>query len=356
MISMERLTPKIKEIAKRISETENKRMKVADFLKRISKDIKIKYRMKADGLKNVKVVGVDGGIVKKNLHGFDCILTRSVGVCFHYINGVIKDVRYYPSKSPVPIPEVKESLSDLDFSYFSSLLRIKSEIKTALKSIETFKPDVLLLDGSIVLHYSNKPSRTSETYKLYEDVVILYKKLFQRALRNETILAGVIEDSRSSNFCNMIKENIISKIKSEATYEIEKILEKTIDTSLLYLILEIGERTISFPYTKDNEHHIILKDFGNISKDIYTFYIKTSKFDRPLKIDILGKKYVKKLSSIIVSISGHHPNYGLPAPIVEADHVAKLSEMDMERFYSSLCNYTGNIPSLMKLRREERPF
>jgi hypothetical protein len=353
---MDKIIPKIREIAERISKTENRRMRVADFLKNISRDVELKYPVRLDELKDVKVIGVDGGLVKKNLHGFDCILTRSAGVCFHYKKGVIKDVKYWPSKMPAPVPEMKEMLSELDFIYFSSLMRVRSELKTAIKCTELFKPNVLLLDGSIVPHYSTKPSKSSESYELYAEVVELCKKLFHLSEKTGTILAGVIEDSRSSNFCKLIKDSILSGIKSEPAAEIGKLLDRTRDTALLYLVLEKGEQTVVFPYAKDSEQHIVLKGFGKVSNKLHSFYLKTSSFDRPVKVDFLGKNNVEKLSSVLVSISGHNPHYGIPAPLIEADHVAKLSEEDMDRFYSSVCSYVGNLPGVMKLRREQRPF
>lgn len=350
------MTPKIREIAERISEMESRRAKVADFLKGISRDIELKAAVKPDELKDIKIVGVDGGLVKKNLHGFDCILVRSAGVCFHYKNGSVKDVRYQPSKNPSPVPEMRDSLSDLDFIYFSSLMRMRSEIKTAVKCIEAFRPDVILMDGSIVPHYTTKPSKSAESYGLYREVVGLCRELFRVSQESGTILAGAIEDTRSSGFCEMVKEAILSGIKSEKAVEIGRLLDRTRDTSLLYLVLGKGERSIVFPYAKEPEQHMILKDLGKAAGNIHSFYIKTSQLDRPVKVDFLGRQNLGKLSSVMAAISGHNPYYGIPAPLIEADHVAKLSEEEMDRFYSRVCSFVGNLPSIMKLRRDQRPF
>ena len=63
-----------------------------------------------------------------------------------------------------------------------------------------------------------------------------------------------------------------------------------------------------------------------------------------------------RLSSVLLSVSGHHSGYGLPAPLIEADNVAKLSDQEVENFYSHILSFAGNIPSVMKLRRDQRPF
>ena len=78
-------------------------------------------------------------------------------------------------------------------------------------------------------------------------------------------------------------------------------------------------------------------------------------------MDFLAKKknidaQADEISAILLSISGHHSGYGLPAPLIEADNVAKLSESEMENIYSNILSFTGHLPGVMKLRREERPF
>jgi len=63
-----------------------------------------------------------------------------------------------------------------------------------------------------------------------------------------------------------------------------------------------------------------------------------------------------QIASILLAISGQHSSYGLPAPIIEADNVAKLSDNEMENFYFQILAFAGNLPSIMQLRRETRPF
>lgn len=354
---MEHLIPRIREIADRIALTEKKRRKLSDFLKTISPEVEMVRKNTPISQDGLKVVGVDGGCVKKSLHGFDCILVRAAGACFTYNQGKVGKVDYFPSRVPTPRAEVMDAMSDLDWTYFTSIMRQSTEMEAALKSLENFKPDIILLDGSIMPHYSDRPSRNSLIYGRYEDMVKLYKELYSKTKETETLLAGVVEDSRGVSFCRIVKKRILSQIKHRLVPELETILDRTRDTNLLFWVLERGDRTMLFPYSESPQDHPIMRDFQDFSENIKSFYLKTAQKDRPMRVDILGgDKEADRVSSILLSISGHHSEYGLPAPIIEADNVARLSEDEMENFYSRIVSFTGNIPSTMRLRRDQRPF
>jgi len=357
---MEKLIPKIREIAARINEAENKRKRLAEFLENVNERTNLSRHLVPERLDDIRIAGVDGGLLKRSLHGFDCAIARAVAVCFHYKGGRIENVEYWPSKIPTPVPEIMEALSDLDWAYSCSILRLKTEISTAIECIGKLNPHILLLDGLVVPHYSDKPSKGSPIYREYMGLIDLYKRLYEKAKATNTVLAGVVEDSRSSVFCNLIKEDILSKVKHESVPEIRSLLERTRDTNLLFLLLKKGERTRIFSYSKSPLEHPVLKDMSPWSENIQSFYLKTARLDRPIKVDFIGTEkndeHADKLASILLSISGQHSGYGLPAPIIEADNAAKLSENDMDVFYSRMLSFTGNLPSIMRLRRDQRPF
>ncbi|HLD57864.1 MAG TPA: DNA double-strand break repair nuclease NurA [archaeon] len=348
---MELLLPQIKKLAESLRESEDKRRDLAEFLRSKNSDTKLFKRIEPEkSLDKVKIVGIDGGIVRKALHGFDFILARAAGVCFEYNQDKIVNASYFPSKFPSPRAFTLEAISDIDYAYFSSITRQKIEIETAIKCIAEFKPSILLLDGSIVPHHTTKPSSTSLAYKEYEELMSAYQQLYQEAEDSDVLLAGVIEDSRSERFCDLVKE-IFAKKEPNPHFDI---LNKTRDSNLLFWALSEHERTATFPYTKEIEQHPILKDFEK--RNFFSFYLKTAKFDRPVKVDFLNKDLDDKLASILLAISGQHSHYGFPSVLIEADNVAKLSEQEVENFYSYILKYTGNISSVMKLRREQRPF
>jgi hypothetical protein len=349
---MQKFMPKIREIAKRISETEGKRQKLAEFLKEVNAETKMVFREEKAPLEDMKIVAVDGGIVKKSLHGIDCLLARAAGVCFYYSKGRLEKVDYHPSRNPAPQPEFLESLSDIDWSYFASITRLRMEIKTAVECIERFSPDILLLDGQIIPHHMDRPAKSSPLHEDYEKLVDDYRLLFSKA--GKTIIAGVVEDSRSSAFCSMVDNDILSRVSHNIIPEIRELLGKTRDTNLLHLVLDKNERTGVLRTYSENP---IMRDFQEYSERVGSFYLKTAEYDRPLRVDFLaGEEEVSRLASVLLSLSGHHPGYGIPIPIIEADNIAKLSEIDMENFYSSIQHMAGNAPSLMRLRRDQRPF
>ena len=359
---MENLIFSIKKIAERISKTEEKRAKLADFLAKLGPEIDLTRKVPETNISKMKIMGVDGGIAKKSLHGFDFMLVRAGGVCFQYENNKINIVEYFPSKFPTPEPNVFESLSEIDWNYISSIVRLKKEINTANASIKKLKPDIVMLDGLIVPHYLDRPSKSSFIYKNYEKLIQEYKDLYETIIKNNLMLVGIVEDSRSVTFCNFVKDEILSQIKHSVTSEIMDLLNRSRDTNLLYLVLKKGERSKIFRYSKNPSNHPVLKDMKEHRENIYCFYLKTAKWDRPLRIDTLipaneeKEKYIDKLASIILSVSGQHSGYGLPAPLIEADNIAKLSDTEIENFYSQVLSFAGNSPSIMKLRREQRPF
>jgi hypothetical protein len=356
---MEKLIPKIKEIAQKIAETDGRRKGIAELLRQASPKLGLFYRMELDSLKDIKVVGVDGGMAKKSLHGMDCMLVRSVGACFNYRSGKMKEVVYYPSKLPAMQAEVTDLMSDIDWNYYTSIVRQSSEVRTAISCVEKFHPAVLLMDGSIVPHHADKPARLSPAYQAYKNMVLEYQRLYESCLSAGSMLAGIIEDSRGASFCDIAKSHIPSFADSGNAELISELLCRTRDTNLLFWALKKGERTLPFPYSDEPKEHPVLRDFDEkFSLRISSFYLKTAELDRPIRVDYLKDREAAEdsIASILLAISGHHSSYGLPAPIIEADSVAKLSDTDMENFYFQMLAYAGNLPSMMKLRRETRPF
>ena len=356
---MQKLIPIIRKIAENITKAENMRKRLANFLRDIEPETKLIYKLTPSSLENMKIVGIDGGLTRKSLHGLDCILTRAAGVCFYYKNSRIQNVEYLPSRFPTPIPEIFENLSDMDWNYAATISRQKIEIKTAIQCIDRFSPDILLLDGLVIPHYSDKPSKSSILYTSYKGLVNDYKLLCEKAREKGVLLAGVIEDSRSAAFCSLIKEDALSQVKGKTP--LIELLDKTRDTNLLSLLLEKSERSRIFRYAKSPKEHPVLRDFDEYGEKVYSFYLKTAKWDRPIRVDFLDQsgltqQTADRIGSILLAISGQHSGYGLPAPLIEADNVAKLSDNEMEDFYSRIISLTGNIPSVMKLRREQRPF
>ncbi len=349
------------EFAKKIEKMEFERKKFGELLRNSSFSSsfgeQIILKIEKANLENLKVAGVDGGMVKRSLHGLDLMLLRAVGVVFFYSNGKLEKVEYYPEAMPMPTPKIVfEPLHEVEFEINANYERQIVEVSLASEVIEKFKPEIIFLDGSIIPHYTEKPAKDSLLFPTYKKLISSYLNLFSKAKENNSILAGIIEDSRGTRFCELIKE----KIQFDQNFlGFKPLLETTRDTNLLTYVLKHDERTFVFNYSSSPNEHPILKEFGDFSNSIFSFYLKTAEFDRPIRVDFLAEKNcIEKanfISSVLLNLSGHS-SYGMPSVLIEADQRAKLTENDLELFYSDLLTKVGNIASLFSLRREQRPF
>ena len=367
---MQTFQKRLDEIIDKISYLESRRIKMGKFLREINEsftrgpneeilDEKIINKVSDSTFKSFNILGVDGGIIKHSYHGLDLMLMRSVGVNFEYSDGKLKNVKYYPTSNPVPNPKIIiDSFSDIELNSCYNFERQIMEVQSAIESMKKFKPNITFLDGSIIPHYIPRPDNPI-LKEYYNNLIDTYKSLFELSAKEGIILAGVIEDSRGVKFCDILMRLVLSQVDSELSKELKLVLEKTKDSNLLYYALKRGERTCVFNYSKNPSVHPILKEFEEMNRSFYSFYIKTVDFDRPLRVDFLGLgndlDLVEKLSCILMQTSGHS-SYGLPSVLIEADQRAKLSEKDLDMFYSDLINRIGNVSTLFKMRREMRPF
>ena len=359
----------VETLARMISDMENNRKKVGNFLKESNEftelqtdeeitETKTIHPVEAADLGGLKIAGIDGGLVKKSFHGIDLMLLRAVGVIYDYTNGGL-NVHYYPEAIPSPTPRaINDPLDDLGFELNSNIERQMAEINTAIEVLEKYEPDMLLLNGSVIPHYTFVPEKGSFVYVNYESMINTYNRLFDAMKSRKTILAGVIEDSRGTRFCEILNKLMNTNFDPNLPSEFKIVLNNTKDTNLLTYALQHGQRTLIFPYSSETEKHPMLRNFP-VAKQIMTFYIRTAEFDRPLRVDFLADKgtvdVVNRISSLLLAMASNS-SYGTPSVIVEADQRAKLSEHDLDIFYHDIMNKTGSIESLLQQRRNQRPF
>lgn len=303
-------------------------------------------------LDNVTIAGVDGGLMRKELHGIDFIMARAVAPVFSYDNGKLTTHTYHPSKTPTPKLEYSADRIDRnDADRLSSLLRLQEEVNCAVDAVQNHEPDVLMMDGAILPQYPDKPSKDSLLLDIYEEVMDAYMELYRSCQNRGVLLAGIVEDTRSSNLCNLLAENGVGS----------PVLEQSRDSHLLSYLLEKGERTLLMQYSH-NEHHPILSDLSGHGDNIYSFYLKTVKNDRPLRIDTYigterdAETVTEQIASYVCALTAGSESYGIPSIIIEADRCAKLEhhevDMALERIYSKLGMFSGT----QDLRRNRRPF
>mgnify|MGYP003865181531 CR=1 FL=1 len=352
--------PRIGEVVESIRSLEESRSRAAEHIQ--DKGIILEEGPERGFLKEVGgeppldfvAAGVDGGLLKKEFSGVDVVLTRAVASVFSFEDGKLSDSHALPERMNFPdVQYIRSPLDRRSFNVSSSLLRLQKELQVAIQAVEE-GPDLLLMDGSVLPQYTERPEKGSESRKIYIGMIDLYTQLFRKALEKDVLLAGVVEDSRSTKFCEKIAE------MEGVNEEFSRILRNTRDTNMLEYIMEKGERTVIMEYTSDNSGKQALKDIGELSERVYSFYIKTAEDSTPVRIDFLedggAVRTSEDLSNYLMPLCGYSNTYGIPSVVVDADQRAKLSEDDMEMFESRLLSALGPLPGIKSLRRNSRPF
>ncbi len=278
---------------------------------------------------------VDGGLANFSLHGFDIVLIRSVGVIYTYDRGHLKGVEYYPHPAPMPQVLVFDlPLEEEAVPILHTLARVSSELSTARELVE--KADVVLLDGSLLPSWTQKPRDGGEASRLYEQVVDLYRDLLERGTGK---LIGVIKDSRGARFLRFLGEEAFSR-----------------DTAWLSYVLEEGEMTVPFPYADDPLSRPTLKDIGDIVSNVFVFYMRPSALDRPVRIEFVSKnpeRDAEDIAGILLPLCSKNRSFAIPPPLVEADLRARIPKALSEDIKTRIAS---RLPQTLFPRREHRPF
>jgi hypothetical protein len=332
-------------LAKRITQTQDK---VEENSKAIldekisleeSDEEKLIYPAANDSL-NLSVCAVDGGLLADRLFGADILIRRSIAVNFVYADSALKDAQYLPKKFAEPEIEYKIGLDEHESLLWRSLYRLSGEIRIAQDALERFKPDYLLLDGSIVLLGSDKPGEQSVLYDEYRNLLDDYKKLYQKCESARCQLVGVIKDSRGKRLAQCLADKLIVDVP---------------DTTLADSLLSEGERTCVVSYCSRTEKHPVLGSLGDFAHRFRLFYIKPSDQDLPLRIEFLNSgKGIDGISSLVNTLCGISKSFAYPAALIEADMCAALEPIEMDKVKRSLSVLTGGI--VKPLRRAVRPF
>ena len=280
-------------------------------------ELKLSVSGKAPSL---SVCAVDGGLLYHRMHGVDIAVARAVAVNFTYSDGRPKSHEYFPSKFPSSSVEIKSSLDEHEANLFRSLARLKHEIECANGAVEKFRPELLLLDGSLLPVPSDIPAKNSQLRPVYDTLLETYQKLYS----HDCLFCGVIKDSRARRLSQDCSDSVLCN----------------------YLLSE-GERTKEFPYFEKPPSD---KELGRLGSEIKVTYIKPSENDIPLRLEILGD--VELASSHLMGLSAISKHFAYPAALVEADMCAALDPVEIESIERELQSKAGILP----LRRNSRPF
>jgi hypothetical protein len=384
--NLSKLDETVNNIASEIRRLEEDRAKLGSTLKDMKQDLvfsvlspqitsdileeKFSYEVKATDLAGLRVAGIDGGIVARSYQNIDLMLARAVAAIFTYGPSGKLQVSYFPEENPLPsiISNLQPS-SILDFELRTSIERITCELQLAIALQDYAKVDVVVLDGSIVPQLSDRPSFYSTLTGRYKKVIELYETLYKLCIDTGTLLTGVVGDSRSIRYMQILGRlmpHLIEKmppLKKLLDFDYRRAVQQTRDTDLLDKILEPGERTPVFRYAESASDYAAFSDFTNKTWAdlVNVMYLRTAQFDRPIRIEYLGTETnkvltAKKIASVILPLSCHNAQYGIPSVLIEADARAHLLDGDIEIIYEQLAQKTGNPLLLTKMRRERRPF
>ena len=193
------------------------------------------------------VCAVDGGLLADRFTGSDILVRRSVAACFRYANGKLASVEHHPRKFPENEVDFRSGLDEREALVFRSLFRLRGEIGNAMEALDRFRPNFLLLDGSVALLGSDRPGDGSALYEEYASLLASYKKLYEKCDSLNCQLVGVIKDSRGKRLAEILKGQLLVDVP---------------DAMLADALLEEGERTSSVAYSNDPQKHQVLKSLG----------------------------------------------------------------------------------------------
>ncbi|MDY6761435.1 MAG: DNA double-strand break repair nuclease NurA [Candidatus Nanohaloarchaea archaeon] len=293
----------------------------------------------------VTVAAVDGGLAHESFHGLDIVMTRSVAPVFTYQDGSLDDAVYHPSTSPSPTVEtVTENMQRQAVDRLATLQRLQEEIAAAAEVVTD--ADILLLDGSLVPQPRDRPDDDSPLFDTYQDVIGQYQDLYQAAAANGTVLAGVVEDSRSSHLTGALENHGVDPSPAAEMR----------DTVLLSHLLEPGERTVAVRYS--DRATPVFEDIALDPDDIGVFYLAAARNDRPVRIELYqhADHDVDQVAGELLGLSGADDSYAVPPVLVEADQRAKLDRQDVELVTKRVQAKLAHLPGVAELRRDRRPF
>ncbi|MBS7287591.1 MAG: DNA double-strand break repair nuclease NurA [Candidatus Freyarchaeota archaeon] len=275
------LEKQLESIASEIKRLEKGRSMLVDVLKRFKRedlfderiresfsDIvegKLVYPSSSIDLTGLKVAGVDGGMTSRNLRVVDVIAVRAVAVVFKYEVGGRVRAYYYPEEHPSPkITFNADPFSQLDFEVSASLERLSYELEVAINVQKEYDIDLLLLDGSVLPQVSDKPFTPGLEAK-YMKILGLFEKLYRSCVDNGISLAGVVKDTRSTRFVQLLSDVIPVLVERNAafreilSFDYRLFIRSLLDSELLFRLLDKGERSMVLKYSDSPDTHPVLK-------------------------------------------------------------------------------------------------
>ncbi|MEM1658742.1 MAG: DNA double-strand break repair nuclease NurA [Candidatus Jordarchaeales archaeon] len=312
-------------------------------------------------LTGLKIACVDGGMVSRSLRLIDIIAVRAVAVIFKYEVGGSVSAFYYPREHPPPkIIFNVDPFSQADFDVSAGLERLSHELDVAINVQKEYSIDLLLMDGSLLPQASDKPY-TPELEAKYLKVVKLFERLYSVCIKNGVSLAGVIKDTRSTRFVQLLSSIIPvlvernPSLREILSFDYRSSIRSLTDSELLFRLLDKGERSMILRYSDNPCAHPVLKDLSREWRDkFYIMYLKPAELDHPLRVEYLAMgnptSEARKVASAVMALSMYHPEHALPSVQLEAHVQAKLAEREVDFICDQLAHKIGVPPSFLRTR------
>ena len=329
-------------------------------------------KIEPTNLSGLRIVGIDGGLVRKRFRSMDLVFTRAIAVLFHFGPEEGPNVEFYPDAFPEPkVTPIMLSLPGPELDQLASLERIAEELRVTIGALDKYHSDIILVDGSLFYHPRDRPPTGSLAHEKFQEVLALYRQLYLKSVKKKTVLVGIIKDSRSLRVVKTMSEMLPHILRNPSFFEMMQgidyrwLLKITRDCDLLSTFLEEGERTFAFKYSTEilQSTNSADSDLTDWASSIWVTYLKTARDDLPLRIEILTKSdgveginQLNKVLSAVLPLSYQHPEYGLPTPIVEADARARIGNNDTSLIIDRLMALSGLTYSTLEKRRSRNPF
>jgi hypothetical protein len=329
-------------------------------------------RIESTSLAGLRIAGVDGGLVRRQFRSMDLILVRSIAVIFQFGPEEGPTVDFFPD--PFPEPQIRPmmlTLSGTELDQLASLERVAAELRVTLAVLDEYRTDLILVDGSLFYHPRDRPPSGSIVHEKFQEVLSLYKQLYNKALRKGTTLVGIVKDSRSTRVTNILGDILPHILRDPVIFEMMQgvdyrwLLKISRDCDILDTFLEEGERSFIFRYSSElqNNTNSLPDELLNWASSIWVTYLKTARNDLPLRIEVLADGdsegdvwKIDKALAAILPLSWQHPEYGIPAPILEADTRAKISANETSMVIDRLMALSGLTYTTLEKRRSRNPF
>jgi len=275
------------------------------------------YNISEKKYEETTIGAVDGGEGLQELSGVAVYLTRASGFIKNQDSQFIRDL----DLGVIPIN--KQTKARVQF------MRATMEYNIASQLIEQFRPDYLLIDGSLLVGVEIDPIKINE-YRLY---IASLRKMLRLAQESGIRVVGVSEDSTSRGLISYLSEKGLTK-------EAARTLNTLTDVSLIQLYtqrLDDFKPIATNPFLPvSNKGRDWVKKHTNIDKSFPTFYMQATQMGRAMRVDFpsdgknIGKE-AKEISSFLSYLSQIPKRYGYPLPLYLAHSDAELPKKLIEK-------------------------